>query len=402
MINKIFSILIFFGIFYIPTLLAGMQGESEFSYKYIHSTYLPLDINLKKIDFYPLSICKIDSDILMLDKKGDLFLIKDNFFTERLNHPLIINISKTDLIKEGNSYSVPFHSVTYDPKRKEIYVSYERYISHNVNHFSIASIKYDSINHKTIGNWKIVYESKDINHQGKKISGVTAAGGKLYFKDETLFFSVGSYSTNNHIDESIDPQFHNAVKGKIYSLDLINQNIDIYSLGHRNPQGMVFTSDNVFYATEHGPEGGDELNIIIKGGNYGWPIRTFGTDYGYYSWIPPPNNHISDQSTPKFIEPVFSWLPDIGISFVNEIRSFNEKWDGDLLIGGMRAQSIFRLKILNGHVAYVEQIKIGKRVRDLVGVNRKLFFITDEGFIGTITVNKAKIFKDIIKKKWNN
>ena len=401
MIRNIYMYLGLLSFFIVQNVSADLSVRNNDFYKYIHTTHLPLDINFKKVDFYPQSISKFKEDVLLLDKTGNLYLIKDRFSIRRINHPPIENISKINLIKEGDNYVLPFHSVVVDSEYKNIYVSFEKYINHDVNHFAIASIGYDATHNKTIGNWKLVFESDHIYHRGKKISGVSAAGGKMYLSGENLYFSVGSFSTNSHLDETIDPQTLNAVKGKIYKFNLKTKNKEVFSIGHRNPQGMVITFDNIFYATEHGPEGGDELNIIKKDGNYGWPIKSFGTDYGFYSWIPPKKINNINFHNSRFIDPLFSWLPDIGISFVYQVRNFGKDWNKDLLIGGMRANSIFRLKILNGNVVYVEQIKVGKRIRDLTDINGKLFFITDEGFLGTITINKAKLLKDLIKKKWN-
>ena len=76
----------------------------------------------------------------------------------------------------------------------------------------------------------------------------------------------------------------NSKMGKVLEIDLNTRDVKIISLGHRNPEGLIVTTDGTLLSTEHGPAGGDELNVIVEGANYGWPIVTFGTDYGSYGW----------------------------------------------------------------------------------------------------------------------
>ena len=65
----------------------------------------------------------------------------------------------------------------------------------------------------------------------------------------------------------------------------------MYTMGHRNPQGLYITPEGTVWSTEHGPQGGDELNLLVRGANYGWPLVTYGTDYGSAAW---PLSHNQD------------------------------------------------------------------------------------------------------------
>ena len=149
--------------------------------------------------------------------------------------------------------------------------------------------------------------------------------------------------------------------GKILVLDLQGE-VDVLSVGHRNPEGLVVTRDGTIWSTEHGPEGGDELNLIMRGRNYGWPIVTYGTD-GSTSW--PPAAGLQDHG--PYEEPVYAWLPSVGVSNLIELGGAQfPSWEGDLLIASLNGFSLFRTRIRSGRVVYTERIFIGQRIRDLV------------------------------------
>lgn len=136
---------------------------------------------------------------------------------------------------------------------------------------------------------------------------------------------------------------------------------EIWSYGHRNPQGMVIhPSTGVIWAHEHGPQGGDELNIIERGKNYGWPLVTFGIDYD--------NSIISKDSVKAGIEaPIIYWRPSIapcGMAFVTSDKF--KAWKGDLLVGSLKFMYLQHLVVRGNKVISREIIfeKIG-RVRDI-------------------------------------
>ncbi|MEM9054189.1 MAG: PQQ-dependent sugar dehydrogenase [Pseudomonadota bacterium] len=112
----------------------------------------------------------------------------------------------------------------------------------------------------------------------------------------------------------------------------------VWSYGHRNVQGMVYDTDrDILFAHEHGPKGGDELNIVERGKNYGWPTITYGINYD--------GSIITDQTeAPGMEQPVVKWVPSIapsGMALV-ETEGF-EDWHGDLLIGGMNGPAGLKL-----------------------------------------------------------
>jgi glucose/arabinose dehydrogenase len=137
----------------------------------------------------------------------------------------------------------------------------------------------------------------------------------------------------------------------------------IWSYGHRNPQGMVRDLDGNLWLTEHGPRGGDELNLVRKGGNYGWPVVSFGMNYNGTPYRTP-----WPEEGAGITMPVHAWLPSIaacGLDVVDVDRAFPQ-WKGDLLAGGLAGETVQRLRVRDGKVVESEELVHGRgRVRDV-------------------------------------
>jgi glucose/arabinose dehydrogenase len=149
----------------------------------------------------------------------------------------------------------------------------------------------------------------------------------------------------------------------------------IWSYGHRNIQGLARDPDsNRVWASEHGALGGDELNLIRKGGNYGWPLVTYSREYF--------GGTISDQRTrPEMTDPYLVWQVAIapsGLAYYTADR-FPE-WRGNLFVGGLISQDVRRIVFSkDGSVSGEEAIRIGARVRDVrQGPDGFLYVLTDE------------------------
>jgi glucose/arabinose dehydrogenase len=170
--------------------------------------------------------------------------------------------------------------------------------------------------------------------------------------------------------------------GKIIEIDTITGSNRIFTSGHRNPQGLHQDSQGRIWSTEHGPQGGDELNLIQFGKNYGWPMISLGTDYGTFSWP------VAESSRPEqdFEEPAFAWVPSIGISSLTSIEGGHfQQWRGDLVIGSLMSRSIYRVRIEHDRPVLVEPIAVNERIRDLVrDKNGHIIFWTDSAGIGLL------------------
>jgi glucose/arabinose dehydrogenase len=166
--------------------------------------------------------------------------------------------------------------------------------------------------------------------------------------------------------------------GKTIAIDVADGGSSFFTIGHRNAQGLYIDHSGHIWSTEHGPQGGDELNRLIRGGNYGWPYATYGTEYGALSW--PLNKPESEWKEQRYQHPVFAWVPSIGVSNLVVVeQGLFSRWYGDLLISSLRQETIFRTRLRDGQVAYLEPIVIGSRIRDILeGHDGSIVLWTDD------------------------
>jgi aldose sugar dehydrogenase len=151
---------------------------------------------------------------------------------------------------------------------------------------------------------------------------------------------------------------------------------EIWTAGHRNVQSAAFNSEGQLWIVDHGPQGGDELNLIEKGKNYGWPEVTFGEEY---SGAPVPNAITTKEG---FVDPIYYWDPVIAPSGAQFYTgSAFPEWKGNLFVGGLRSQVLVRLRIENNRVTGEEHL-LGdrkQRIRDVrQGPDGALYIVTDQ------------------------
>jgi glucose/arabinose dehydrogenase len=151
---------------------------------------------------------------------------------------------------------------------------------------------------------------------------------------------------------------------------------EVWSIGHRNLQSATIDDQGRLWTVEHGAQGGDELNLIEKGKNYGWPIISYGEEY---SGEPIPGNVTAKAGLEQ---PVYYWDPVIapsGMQFYTG-KLFPE-WQGSIFIGGLASQKLVRVVIKDGRVVGEEHLLTdrGKRIRDVrQGPDGALYVVTDE------------------------
>jgi len=146
----------------------------------------------------------------------------------------------------------------------------------------------------------------------------------------------------------------------------------VWSLGHRNPLGIAFDAQGRLWEQEMGPQGGDELNLIQRGGNYGYPEVSNGDHYG--------GKPIPDHSTrPEFIPPKITWTPVISPAglLIYEGDRF-PAWKGNAFIGGLSSKSLVRVELKGEEAREVERYAMGTRIRDVEeGPNGSLWVLED-------------------------
>ncbi|MCK0130855.1 PQQ-dependent sugar dehydrogenase [Flavobacteriaceae bacterium F08102] len=212
---------------------------------------------------------------------------------------------------------------------------------------------------------KVLYKATPNTKRGQHF------GSRISFdRDGFLYFSIGERGNRD-----VNPQDITRDGGKIYRLhddgsipkdnpfvNVPNAKKAIYSYGHRNPQGMiVHPVTGAIWTHEHGPRGGDEINIIQKGKNYGWPKISYGINYSGTPFT-------EHTALPGMEQPFFYWVPSIAPSGMAMVSSDKyPSWKGNLLVGSLKFQYLERLVIENNSVVKREKLLEGMgRVRSVV------------------------------------
>lgn len=224
-----------------------------------------------------------------------------------------------------------------------------------------------------------------IFQQTPTYDGTKHFGSRLVFGDQgELFVTVGERSDTPIRDQAQDIA---SGLGKVFRIDQSGEALpdnplldeegalpEIWSLGHRNMQSATLDDQGRLWTVEHGPKGGDELNMPQAGVNYGWPEVTYGIDY---SGRPIGEGITANSET---TQPIYYWDPVIapsGMAFYQGEEFPN--WDRAFLVGGLVAQSVVVLHMENDRVAFEERVPVDARVRDVkVGPDSAVYAVTED------------------------
>ncbi len=231
-------------------------------------------------------------------------------------------------------------------------------------------------------------------------------GGNLSkFKNNKILLTVGGFGSYE-VQKNDNPQKLDSMLGKILSIDKETKKINILSLGHRNSQGLFYDKlDDVIYSTDHGPKGGDEINLDFAPNhkdpkNFGWAVSSYGEHYDY------PNKWLTEEFYKRaplhkshsefgFIEPLKYFTPSIGITQIIKTEKFeNLLYKKVIYVGSMgwdleeNDLSIHKFVLNNNYkVEKHEIIPIVERIRDLIYVektNKIFMFLETSGSIGIL------------------
>jgi glucose/arabinose dehydrogenase len=238
--------------------------------------------------------------------------------------------------------------------------------------------------------------------QQPKAAGGIHFGSRIVFRpDKTLYLTVGDRGQDDPAaPTSVFAQNPAAAFGKVLRLNrdgsippgnptfAAGALPGLWSLGHRNPQGAALRPDgSELWLTEHGPQGGDELNRIRAGANYGWPLRSYGCPYG--APVGDACRVGGGTHAPDFEEPASYWVPTstapAGMAFYNGDKF--PQWRGQAFVGALAGRTLWRLQLdAAGQVLAREPVAevqaLGQRIRDVrQGPDGWIYLLTDEGRI---------------------
>lgn len=309
-----------------------------------------------------------DGSILITEKSGKLIHFENGKKTNINNLPTIYNRGQgglMDIVLHPNYASNNWIYISYaSPEGEE-----------KGGHTAIMRAK---LNGNSLVNNELLYKAGPNTTKGQHF------GSRIVFDDAGyLYFSIGERGARD-----INPQDVTKDGGKIYRLNddgsiptdnpfvgTSGAKTAIYSYGHRNPQGMIkHPETGKIWDHEHGPKGGDEINIVEKGANYGWPVITYGINYS--------GTPITDKTEMDGMEqPIHYWVPSIapsGMAFVTSEKY--EGWKGSLLVGSLVFQYLERLTLDGTKVIDREKLlsDLG-RVRDVRQGPDGLIYVAVEG-----------------------
>jgi len=326
------------------------------------------------------------SSFLVTEKKGILYHVEDG------KKSIIKGIPKIVFSRQGGLLDVAVDKNF--SSNQIIYLTASVSDSEKGSNTSLFSAKLDGDN---LVDLKQLYKASPDSEEQRHF------GGSILLKNQHIYFTIGDRGNRD-----INPQDLNLDGGKIYRLnldgsipddnpffDMENSKKAIWSYGHRNPQGIVdgFNNDEI-WIHEHGPRGGDEINIIkeprnnedpIRERNYGWPKATYGINYS--------GSEITKNKTLNGVtDPYYYWTPSIAPSGMVMIKGSEiySDWKNTLLIGSLSFRYLERLEFDNSGIIIREKLfpRIG-RVRD---VN-----LSPDGYV-YISVEGEGVFKILPKK----
>lgn len=371
-----------FGVIFIVAILTSACAQQpEISLSESVQSY-ELELITKDIDI-PWGMAWIDEKtILVSDRKGELRLIKDGqLLTEKIS-----GLPKIRAKGQGGLLDVAI-----DPDFNEnnfVYFSYSGLEGKAEGaHTSVMRAKLKGLK---LTEQTVIFEGAPNSTKGQHY------GSRLAFDNQGYLY----ISSGDRGNRDVNPQRLDRDAGKIHRIHsdgsipkdnpFVRQkgaNPSIYSYGHRNPQGMAMhPKTGAIWTHEHGPKGGDEINIIQKGANYGWPVISYGVNYSGTSFT-----DLTEK--PGMQQPAWYWVPSIapsGLTFVTSDRY--PQWQGKIIVGSLKFAYLVALELDGNRVLNQETLFPGVgRVRNVKqGLDGYVYIATDGAGIFKIVASTEK------------
>ncbi len=281
----------------------------------------------------------------------------------------------------------------------QIYISYLKRVNEKCVKLAVLSSEF---NLEEI-NFSEFFEINNCQPYGGQM--LQTGGNLSKFKNNKILLTVGDFGSYE-VQKNDNPQKLDSMLGKILSIDKENKKINILSLGHRNSQGLFYDEfDDVIYSTDHGPKGGDEINLDFKPDyknpkNFGWAVSSYGEHYDY------PNKWLTEEfykraplhkshSEYGFIEPLKYFTPSIGITQIIKSEKFENLTNKKVIYVGSMGWDLdendltIHKFVLNKNyiIENYETIPIVERIRDLIydeRTNKILMYLETSGSIGIL------------------
>ena len=356
---------------------------NDFREEFLPNTqFIKVDYKVIDLDFLNLNDCyfgkcytffleQYDDKVIIADRKGKIK------FT-----------SFADLDKKNQNFKSIQTNLNFDYildiliDENDIYISGKKVTNQNETILEIVHGKFNDQNINFESIIKLRSEKCILRHavHSGKMQFIDKANGKMLL----AINSSGGLDQPDPINLSAD-----SICGKTLLVNILEKNYEIFTSGHRNMIGLYVDKD-VIIGTEHGPFAGDEINRLVKNKSYGWPEASYGEKYSRNQ-----NNnnafYAKDHSALGFEEPIFSFVPAIGISEIIKLpNNFSDLWQDNFLLGSLNGKYLYRIKFDKNYskILYYEPIYIGERIRDLMynNKNKKILLSLElKGSLGIIS-----------------
>ena len=244
---------------------------------------------------------------------------------------------------------------------------------------------------------KVIFQARPQTPNDSRTGVGSRSGGRMAIgKDGYIYITIGDRDTGGQrawrVAQTLDTHLGKILRitqdGKpapgnpyIGQQDALPE---IWAIGGRSQEGLAFDNDGNLWETEHGPRGGDELNLVKKGANYGWPISSHGIDY------PGPPIGDGDVAMTGIEQPVYYWSPSMGVSQVAFYKgNLFPEWKNSVFVSTLRGNALERMTMANGKVVNEEPLltEVKMRLRDVrVGPDGAVYVLSDSGG-GAVTNN---------------
>jgi glucose/arabinose dehydrogenase len=361
-----------------------MCSDRLLAQPYINQSDVPAERGFRAVSLlrgleHPWSMAWLpNGDILVTERPGRLRRVRAG----QLASDPISGVPKVFDSGQGGLLDISLHP-RFEQNRK-VYFTY----AHGNTIANRTRVATAILNGNRLDNWQVIFEVSTSKfgrqHFGSRL---------LWLPDETLLVSIGdggnppvrlqgdwirkqAQNRRSHLGKILRFKDDGSVPPDNPFANATDAEPTIWSYGHRNIQGLAFDPlRSLVWASEHGALGGDELNLIQAGSNYGWPSVTFSREYFDGSKISPLT------SKPGMVDPVTVWMTAIAPSgLVVYSGTQFEQWRGDIFVGGLKSQDIRRIDLNEaGQVLGEYALRIGQRVRDVrQGPDGLLYVLTDE------------------------
>ena len=306
------------------------------------------------------AIAPLSNDLLVATPWGKLALVRPNRELAYLEGNVPMNKAELQAHPDlGNLYGNPFRVADILLKRHsagqyDLFVTHHYFTGECIRfRLSTTTLVQQGADVSVSSAWRTIFDAEPCLSAASDQAG----GRMLTDGPDHLLVVIGDHALSEYAQ---DPNSH---LGKLVRIEIETGRALTLAWGLRNPQGLTRDAAGTVWETEHGPHGGDELNLLELGGNYGWPLVSYGIGTQRDVLVPSAEEVGFHDG---FTKPVFAWLRSIGISnlVVNDEHWF-PLWKDDLLISSLRGRSLFRVRRHGAAVQYFEHIGIGDRIRDI-------------------------------------